>query len=279
MIIVELTGGLGNQMFQYAFGRSLSLMLNRQLLIDDHAFSLAGNPERTYNLDIFNLDIEFINREQFNPAETVHHVFERHENTYDKGLLETLKKLPSDVPVKLMGYWQSYRYFDEIKAVIKADFQYLYPLQERWLTLGNQIKETESVMVHVRRGDYLLAPDFHRTVSEFYLERAMDIARNQCSSAVFYIFSDDIAWCKANITAAEDVVFVEDHFQDQHNEYVLQLMSLCKHFIIANSSFSWWAAYLGSAENSLIVAPKEWLSIPLNTADLIPDKWRQISMD
>jgi hypothetical protein len=279
MIIVELTGGLGNQMFQYAFGRSLSLMLNRQLLIDDHAFSLAGNPDRTYNLDIFNLDIEFINMEQFNPGETVHHVFEIHENTYDKGLLEALKKLPSDVPVKLMGYWQSYRYFDEIKAVIKADFQYLYPLQERWLTLGNQIKETESVMVHVRRGDYLLAPDFHRTVSEFYLERAINIARNQYSNAVFYIFSDDIGWCKANITAAEDVVFVEDHFQDQHNEYVLQLMSLCKHFIIANSSFSWWAAYLGSAENSLIVAPKEWLSIPLNTADLIPDKWRQISMD
>lgn len=85
-----------------------------------------------------------------------------------------------------------------------------------------------------------------------------------CSEAdySFYIFPDDITWCKANITAAEDVVFVENHFQDQHNEYVLQLISLCKHFIIANSSFSWWAAYLGNTENSLILAPKEWLSIP-----------------
>src|SRR5690606_17165929 len=158
----------------------------------------------------------------------------------------------------------------------KLYFKFKKSLVEKRKLLVDLIDSKESVIVHLRRTDYLKKEDYFGVVSIDYILEAIGIIKSTRLNVVFYVFSDDVMWCKLHIPEYEYLTIIEDKYADPKCESYFQLMTKCKHFIIANSTFSWWAAYLGEKSESLIVCPKKWfLKIP-EPNDLIPENWIRI---
>jgi len=176
------------------------------------------------------------------------------------------------------GYWQSEKYFKSIEGVLRTELEYKAVLNDENALLLHDIISNESISVHIRRGDYLsvkVNSKLFSTCSIDYYMHAVNYFLNKYSNSVFYIFSDDIDWAKSN--------FIGDRFRIIDNnfdnpEIDLYLMSKCKHNIIANSSFSWWGAWLNSNPNKIVFAPQSWYKNKLNesTKDLIPSDWIMI---
>jgi hypothetical protein len=175
----------------------------------------------------------------------------------------------------LYGYWQSEKYFQSIKSIIRSDFQFLNALDSRNALLAKEIQNTLSVSVHIRRGDYLsnyrTSKIMHICEPDYY-QRAITHLSTQLNKPKFYIFSDDIAWVKDRLSVPADTKFIE-HNIGKESYRDMQLMSLCKHNITANSSFSWWGAWLNDNPNKLVVMPRKWFVNNINDQDLVPDKW------
>ncbi|ETZ23860.1 alpha-1,2-fucosyltransferase [Pedobacter sp. V48] len=287
MVIVNLIGGVGNQMFQYCFGRYLSVLTNQELFLNINIYS-AGNSDRNYDLDIFRLTkfkdgdaekaLEYLKHSNI-PAI---HINERFFH-YNKDLIKSLQcklieSFGNQIPhLIISGYWQSEKYFRKIEGLIKEDFTFCNPLYGKWELLNKQIVHSESVMINVRRGDYLQKLDYHGVVDIDYINSAIELMNERVSNPKFFIFSDDILWCKNNIPQIENVIFVDEQYYDPKYQYYLQLMKNCKYFIISNSTFAWWSAWLAPYKNKIVIAPKKWfISKDLNTKDLFPEKWINI---
>ncbi|WP_288882413.1 alpha-1,2-fucosyltransferase [Pedobacter panaciterrae] len=284
MVIVNLMGGLGNQMFQYSFGRFLSYSTRTDLILNTNTYA-TGQSSRNYDLDIFKLSSHNLVTEELanyllkQSGLPVLNIEERFFH-YDDMLIKTLKtnlldlKSEPKLNISISGYWQSYRYFDEIHSILEDDFSFQNCLAGKWEIMADRIKNCESVMINVRRGDYLQKLDYHGVVSVDYIEKAIRLIRSKLKHPTFYVFSDDMEWCMNHLTFDEDIIFVGEEYYDQKYQYYLQLMASCKHFIISNSTFSWWAAWLSKNVEKIVIAPDIWFTNKdFQTKDLLRQNW------
>lgn len=270
MIIIQLIGGLGNQMFQYAAAKTLSLEKKQQLVIDISAFE-------TYNVHQFGLNT-FAARLTFYNFITkmiakLHKFFgnfavykEIHFN-YNADFFAQ-----KTTTTYLEGYFQSELYFKKYENEIRADFEITAPLKEKTIALLHKMKDENAVSIHIRRGDYLLH-QIHNTNKTEYYKLAMDYIEARISNPVYYLFSDDMNWVKANFKTNFETHYVD--FNDASTNYEdLKLMSSCKHNIIANSSFSWWSAWLNANPGKIVIAPQKWFNDKsMDYSDVLPESW------
>lgn len=292
MIIVQLSGGLGNQMFQYAFGRFLSLKYKTDFKLD--AFMLSdksynfGNKNyafRNYSLGVFNIkadvarqrDIPFLFRRYFSGFFMFWITAIRRKFFSNPGQESFFhfdeSKLLLGQNVYLEGYWQSYRYFDQIEKEIHEDFTLKYSLSGKMKELFEEISSCNSVCVHVRRTDYV-GNNYYESLSNNYYNNAVKYINEIHPIDKIYVFSDDIIWCKSNLFFNFPTFFVGDEYSGENDEGHLILMAASRDFIIPTSTFSWWASWLGSREGKIVIAPKYWFSDKkINIKDLIPKNW------
>jgi hypothetical protein len=283
-------------MFQYACGYALSQSNNTPLKLDITGFD--DYPLRSYELDKFNLQADYASEEEikrlkYKPLSLAekaiskilrkgipfsdhyysdHYYKERHFH-YDPDL----RKVGQDI--YLDGYWQSEKYFAAYRDELLRTFTLKADLHEQTLRYQKMIEETEAVSLHIRRGDYVSNPhtnSVHGTCSLEYYQNAVRYITVRVKDPHFYIFSDDLAWAKENLVFIDGITFVklDDKVPDHEEMY---LMSQCKHNIIANSSFSWWGAWLNQNTQKIVIAPKKWLNDnTINTNDLIPEGWLRL---
>lgn len=178
--------------------------------------------------------------------------------------------------IYLDGYWQSEKYFHHNSEIIKEDFTMIISQNETNQQWSKIISDTNSICLHVRRGDYVNTEnaDLSTLVGEnglAYYKNAIDHINSRIKNPVYFIFSDDMEWVKEHIRIPDKTVYYMDHNDITENYEDLRLMMECKHFIIANSTFSWWAAYLGKFTEKIVIAPAKWLMN--NDTDIILDSW------
>ncbi len=300
MIYFGLFGGLGNQFFQYAFAKkAYNATSDSVMLLTEYFYRFDAIREPS--IKKFNISIDYQEKKDFNYLDNrkflklriktfkkVTSFFENlglnkltqkamtsfQKRLYKKGMFIELDiknpMFPSVYPKKdkyLEGMWHNPAYFDDIKDELVKEFV----LKDTSVLPENLTKEIDkgnSVCVHIRRGDYLLY-DYYMVCDADYYIRAIDKMREMHKGAKFFIFSDDIEWVKANIPSSEDIVYVEE----KNPDYVdFELMRRCSHFIISNSTFSWWAAYLGQADNKTVMTPDKWYTNGKNKEQLnLPD--------
>lgn len=271
-------GGMGNQMFQYALGRNLSLMYNVPLKID---LSFLKNRNmgpnfvyRDYDLDVYNVngDFDLSNVVQVVALNEPHFNF---SNTLSEHVGDLLKK---GVPILLNGYWQSPFYFREFEYKIRDDFKFRNKIEDAddyIIDMLYKIRSTNSVLINVRRTDYLNT-NFHGVMGVDYIEQARSIIESKVENLNYFIFSDDIEWCRENINLP-NMTIVDHSYKGDRFEYYLQLMSNCKHFIIPNSSFAWWSAWMNTNSDKIVIAPKKWINdVNIDTNDITPSDWIRI---
>lgn len=289
MIVANIVGGLGNQMFQYALGRSLSLSFGASLRLDvrdffQHTIHQGFELERVFSAPVTLADTEVLKstlgwlssrhalRLLGRPSARFLHcnrlIIEPHFQ-YFSGI----KRASSSCYLK--GYWQSERYFSSHIDVIRADFTFRSPLSNENKLVIEAIGAVNAVSLHVRRGDYLSnhhALCVHGVCSLEYYERAIKYITDRVANPVFFIFSDDLEWVKSSLKIEYPCHFI-DHNQGSESYNDMRLMSRCSHHIIANSSFSWWGAWLNPSDSKIVIAPKQWFAKPIDTSDLIPKGW------
>jgi len=287
MIVVRIVGGLGNQMFQYAAGRALSLRLGVPLKIDLSAYE--SYTLRTYGLSHFDISAEVADmgeRVEGNSLSLMGRIRRRlglgtHLAIYrEKGLEFDPLMLRLADGTYLDGYWQSERYFKDIADRIRKDFTIRSaPSEQNEFTL-KQIMSTEAVSIHIRRGDYISdskTNSVHGVCELGYYQSAMDLIARQLSQPPHvFVFSDDPVWVHKNLNLKHPMTFITHNDANSHYED-LRLMSACKHHIIANSSFSWWGAWLNPSPKKLVVAPKRWFkNQKLSDRDIVPTGWTRL---
>lgn len=290
MIISKIFGGLGNQMFQYSFGKYLSIK-NNDVLFFDTSFYKTRDKKRRFSLNVFYIDHNKIaTRKEILVILGIYNnriikKIAKMINVKNKYLLEEKSfefndkfKKCKEKNVYLDGYFQSEKYFKEIDKIIKDDFHLKDGLLgEQAKMIKKNILKKESVSIHIRRGDYISNPvinKYHGVLTLEYYQKAINIIKSKTNNPVFYVFSDDTEWCKNNLNnLSNDLIFIEK----QKDYEDLELMKNCTHNIIANSSFSWWGAWLNENPNKIVIAPKNWFSDKtINTNDLIPETWIKI---
>ena len=285
MIISHINGGLGNQMFQYAAGRTLAHLNKTSLKLD--ASSFEENKLRSFDLLCFNAQIGFAtNREigTLKPAHNFEKAFQylsplkRRSYYREKGFCFDEKVLRLGKNVYLKGYFQSEKYFLTAKDIIKADFTFQNDIIKNIKEFSTSLINSNSVSVHIRRGDFnkdLSTADYHGTLNLDYYKSAIEFIRAKISDPSFFVFSDDIDWVKENFPMP-GATFVSNTITKNHFED-LYLMSQCRHNIIANSSFSWWGAWLNNNPEKIVIAPQKWFNKgPKDTQDLIPEGWLKL---
>lgn len=287
MIISEITGGLGNQMFQYACGRALAERKNNKLFIDDSFYNSNDNDvgiRRSMQLDVFHLKFQIASltlKERFLVKNNVLHRVRKKIGNY-KVINEpnfSYSSILSEASNNswLKGYWQSEEYFKEYKNIILGEFAFKKPLSSRSAEIAKQISNLNSISLHVRRTDYVngYLPLYGSTNIDYY-KCAIEFICSLNNDPVFFVFTDDLKWVKLNILPLHPSMCLIDHNQYLNNWQDMQLMSLCKHNIIANSTFSWWGAYLNNYKNKIVVRPEKWFydNIMNNqTLNLCPQNW------
>ena len=281
MIIVRLTGRLGNQMFQYALARSLQAQ-GKEVYIDSSMLKYDGNH---YELGIYAgcfsiREVTMKDRNRLGDCRKnlifkIKRKIIGYKKTHivEKGYQYHPELYALD-EVYLEGYWQSEKYFKDIEKMIRADFLFPPMQGERNLKMIEHIKENQSVSIHIRRGDYLekkYAPMHGNICNMQYYENAIAYIRNHVENPVFYVFTDDVQWASKQYKNQDDFVIVDENSGDQSFRD-MQLMSMCKHHIIANSSFSWWGAWLDTNPEKIVVAPSKWFNLA-KTPDIWCKNW------
>lgn len=267
MIIVRILGGLGNQMFQYAYAKALQDK-GHHVKLDISKFkkyTLHGG----YHLDSFKIDLEIANS-----LSSILGKLGIKKSIKEKNLLfdENLKSLKGNEYLK--GYFQTEKYFTEIRKILLDQFTIKSELSISTKNISKKIKTKENTCsLHIRRGDYISdkkANNVHGTCDLIYYENAMKLINEKYKNTHFFIFSDDISWAKENLKI-ENSIYI-DHKTIPHED--IYLMSLCKHNITANSSFSWWGAWLNKNDSKTIIAPKQWFVDKEN--EVACQKWIKI---
>jgi hypothetical protein len=283
---------MGNQMFQYVAGKRLAKELGTNVKFDLSALlDRSRGPEfvyRDFDLDIFDVEMDF---------------------THSPKLLKFLSKLKSNSITKLFreqvkrgkkykveegfsyqskmvdnptdntvyeGWFQSYKYIKGIEEEIKKHFRFKYPLIDASKQLCNEIALCNAVCLNVRRTDFVENANLNVTNLAYFL-KGVDLIASKVGEPHFYVFSDDVKWCEENIELPFPTQIVDHSHKGYKFGNYLQLMSKCKHFVIPNSSFAWWAAWLSQSENKIVVTPKNWFNDSnIDTSDLIPPTWIRI---
>ncbi len=259
---VSIKAGLGNQLFQYTYGRSLELS-GKRVVFDIsffHGNSAPGDTKRAFALDKFNIKTQA-------PMETSTHMW--------CGIYKKIRRL---FGMHVDEYYQVETYANRIETHIQKEFTLKQPLSLEGKQILLNIQKSQSVSIHIRRGDYVTDPKthaYHGVCSpEYYVNAIKHITEVVGESPHFFIFTDDIIWAKKHLNL-ENVTFVSGNGLPDYEE--LMLMSACKHNIIANSSFSWWGAWLNKNTKKIVIAPKEWFAHrQKNDTDIVPSSWIRI---
>lgn len=288
MVIVKISGGLGNQLFQYCFGQYLAKRLNTKVLYDIQTTKNINDfTIRAIGLTYFECQLEIALKKEIKKMKF-----------FTGGILERLeRKIAQKCPHFLKpyfveqatheilnsnqlkdncyydGYWQSYKYLVPIESIIHHEVKLKYPLQVKINDFLNEIINSQSVSIHIRRSDYItIKQNFDRfgICGKKYYENAILYIKKYFADPIFYIFSDDLDWARENFVGSQ-YIFVSGNNPAED----LYLMSNCKHNIIANSTFSWWGAWLNPNKEKIVIAPKKWYNDKLNnsTIELIPETW------
>lgn len=285
MIITKLNGGLGNQLFQYSFGRYLSEKNKDILKLDIQGLEkTTKDTQRKFLLNKFNI------------SSSIGEPTEIKKMKYPFGFLSKIKRgldvkifrkfyinfepklLTLKGDVYLAGFFQSENYFKEIESIIRKEFTLKDPLSPSAQTYADQITQIQdAISIHIRRGDYVSnssANKYFGTCDLTYYERAISKIKESITSPNFFIFSDDIEWVKEHLKI-EGAVYVSNPNLSEYEELIL--MSYCAHNIIANSTFSWWGAWLNQNPNKIVIAPQKWLNTDISKQpDIVPSTWIKI---
>ena len=287
MIISKITGGLGNQMFQYAVGRALSLEKGVSLFIDTSSFTGTRKSDSwPFTLDLFPIQARVASGEEISqfqprmlPLQKLLKLLGRRVVFPQNYIAEPcfqywqgINKAPSHC--YLEGYWQTARYFEKYAEIIKSDFSFPEITEAANIKYQGDIQEhPQSVSVHIRRGDYLTASGTHLCPLSYY-EKALTEMNSTLTDPHYFFFSDDPDWVRENFSFPHMTVVTGNHGENSFRD--MQLMSLCRHHIIANSTFSWWAAWL-SMGSGVTIAPQKWFAGEERlTGDLYCPDWIQL---
>jgi len=313
MVVSRIFMGLGNQMFQYAAGRSLSLHKKVPLKLETTSYERYDRRKFELNT-FFTIDCEIASAEEvlkyqisqpvkrvwnkFFPKDKIRFLGLPYEETGIKRTLLQVNELlspsykkrtyleaeyhynpdffkaPDDV--FLIGYWMSWRYFEKFDKEIRKDFTVRPGLVAHLIDIEREIRQKNSVSVHIRRGDFTTPGNLliHGVIPVEFYQKAIAEVSSKTSAPHLYVFSDDIAWVKENLKTEFPITFVSNEISKSAIED-FYLMTLCKHNIIANSTFAWWAAYLNNNPGKMVFAPEKWLNVaPYNYRDVYPLSWR-----
>ncbi len=287
MILVELNGGIGNQMFQYAAAKSLSLYHKVELKLDITSAENKSLPtelnKRPFDLHYFNISDKTAEEYLINSYTKISifsKIINRVKSNYKRKIYREpffhydpnfFKAGPNNY---LKGLWQSEKYFNLYRKEIRNGFSIDKNFEIKFSAFLSELKKQNSISIHIRRGDYLakVSLDVLGVLPITYYHQAIELIKSKTQNPKFYFFSDDINWIKENLILPE-ATYVSDEITN-HQFEDLYLMSCCQHNIIANSSFSWWGAWLNNNPNKIIIAPKKWFNKgPKDTQDLIPESW------
>jgi len=287
VIVTRIVGGLGNQMFQYAVGRALSAKTVQEFKLD--LSEMDRYKVHALQLDQFNIkgvragrhEIPFRPRKSFfgkiltalKNRNRIPQVFET-TPSFDPSVLQRKGSC------YLSGYWQSEKYFSDCSELIRADFSLKGPMSDERQAVLSQIRDAEApVSVHVRRGDYVTnttANSIHGTCEPEWYRQAMRKISDRTGDPTFFVFSDDPMWARSNLPTYEKMVFVEPRADGKDAED-MHLMSSCQSHIIANSTFSWWGAWLNPRQDKRVIAPARWFRAEdRDSTDLVPAQWERL---
>ena len=292
MVTVKLMGGLGNQMFQYAFGRSVALNRHEELKLDTSFYDRVHKNTTPRQYELYHLNISGVvikrgflscylywifEKTARRVPSLLPHYFLETEAAYQDKLLDTIGS-----NAYLDGYWQCEKYFLHNASVIKGEFQVITPqsgINRQW---SDKINNCTSVCLHVRRGDYVTNAEANKVHGLLlgddglnYYRRAIKYVAERVDSPVFFVFSDDMKWVKENLEIPFETYYMDQNSPEEDYED-LRLMMECKHFIIVNSSFSWWGAWLGDYGEKIVVCPSRWFADPQMKTDIICNGWVEL---
>jgi hypothetical protein len=292
MIIVKLLGGIGNQMFEYAFGRYLALKNKTALKLDAGNLGRSGSGIiRQYALDVFNIEAELATKAEIKkikqepPGKWLKKIKRQFKINGWLAKKNYLKEVDYPIAeltalgdnVYLEGFFQSEKYFLPAADTIRKDFTLKPELADFNPALLEKIKNSNAVSLHVRRGDYVSDPETqknHGLLPLEYYQKAKEIISQKIKDPLYFVFSDDLDWCRNNLTMPPGTIFfMGKDYED------LTLMRNCQHNIIANSSFSWWGAWLNDNPEKIVIAPKQWFAnedINNQTKNFVPEGWIRI---
>lgn len=293
MIIVKLMGGLGNQLFQYAAGKALAIKHNTELKVD---LSFLNNEiditytKRNLELDVFNTSYSVASDEElelFTKKNILQKILKKYFNinltkfyiANQTGFEYNIDFLSYPDNTLLIGFWQSQNFFSTIREILLKELTIKKTMSQDCLMAHDAIVNSNSVSLHIRRGDYVSdknANSFHGILPLEYYYNAMNYLNQLTSNLKVFVFSDDIDWVKSNLKLKNESVYI-DFNKNENSVFDMYLMSLCKYNVIANSSFSWWGAWLNQHPNKVVISPKLWfVDNKINTKDLIPSSWIQL---
>lgn len=281
MIIIGVSGGLGNQMFQYALYEKFKYLGKEAKL--DLSFYGTNQKLRKFELDLFSLDYMAAGKSESKKLGECSYgcwdkarrkLFGNRKSFYqedlDKGYQPEILELEN---AYLSGYWQCEKYFSDIGDKIRDDFVFPADLSKEGTALEEEIKNTESVAVHIRRGDYLEEGNYKvygNICTLEYYKKALSYIKRRCSHPRFFMFSNDIGWVRENLYERGMVLAGSSGNRPDYED--MYLMSICRHNIIANSSFSWWGAWLNRNANKMVISPGRWFNNH-EAADAICGSW------
>jgi len=284
-------GGLGNQMFQYAAGRRLAYFLATDLKLDISGFE--KDPLRNYALGVFNIQEHFAKCDEvialktdkrwkfIRIAERVFPSFVIPQPTYIKERQRHFDKrvLSLSDNIYLDGYWQSEKYFLDISDIILKEFTVKSSQTDKNKELAKLITSCNAVSIHIRRADYVSSPSANKilgTLDLNYYKRCVNQLNKILNKPHFFIFSDQPEWIRDNLKLPYPIRIIAHNGREKYYED-LRLMCQCRHHIIANSTFSWWGAWLNPRSDKIVFAPKYWcVDKNFEPKDLIPDVWVRI---
>lgn len=289
-IITRIKGGLGNQLFCYAAARRLALANNAELIVDDvTGFARDQEYRRQYALDHFNIPCrKATSKERMEPFEryrrgimkwtsrrqpfSARRYVEQEGNDFD---LRVLNLRPQEL-IYLDGLWQNEAYFKDVEQTIRDDLRIIPPADTLNQRMAEKIHRCNAVALHVR---WYEAPGsaVGNNVSADYYQRAIALIEEKTDSPHYFVFSDSPEAAVQKIGLNEDQVTMVSHNKGEANAYAdLWLMTLCRNFIIANSTFSWWGAWLNPSEGRIIIAPKQWTTNQADVIDILPHSWMRL---
>ncbi len=274
-------------MFQYAFGRRIATKNKTPLKLDLSWYDLdpGEDTQRQMSLDAFKIKAKTASEKEIRlyRDNKMFRLINKFRPYYKKSLIKDRRKFDSNLlktgkRAYLVGDWQSEKYFQDIRDTLLSEFTLKDPWSQTAKSVSKKITNSNSISLHVRRADYVDNPKYQKIYEELspeYYDKALEILAKNNTDIEIFVFSDDITWAKNNLSFPHPATYVTGEELTDPEE--IMLMSLCKHNIIANSSFSWWGAWLNKNPDKLVLAPNKWFKNPnRSTCDIIPDSWIKI---
>lgn len=298
-VISNIFGGLGNQMFQYAFGLNFSKKINAKHKID-YSYNLSRTDFKSDDIvpiyDVFDIKVEFVSSEDIKKFKSIdtkfslnkyyYYIIHRYPKLFKPkyALINSdnynyyMNNLSVTNDFYLTDYWQSEKYFLSIEKIIQDEFQFKKPIDSFNLKILKEILDTNSISIHIRGRDYVTTKrKKYFTCDLNYYRKSIQYIYERVEDPEFFIFSDDPVWAQKFLKIDQQHKFINGNSWNKNSYMDLLLMSTCKHNIIANSSFSWWAGWLNKNPHKIVVAPRKWMNInPNNYDDILPKKWIKI---